>query len=202
MLGIGPLYHFVLRQRLPLGLMRSGWQPWLSTMATNVAMAIVVAMMIWLVGVRPFLLVQLPITFLGASIGVWLFYVQHQFEDTFWDHDENWNFHEAALRGSSHYDLPPVLRWFTANIGVHHVHHLCSRIPYYRLPRVLRDHPQLATVGRLTLLESLQCLRMALWNEEQRRAISFREMRAIARAQAYVSPRSSPAFSAVSRQGH
>jgi acyl-lipid omega-6 desaturase (Delta-12 desaturase) len=79
--------------------------------------------------------------------------------------------------GSSHYDLPRVLRWFTANIGVHHVHHLCSRIPYYRLPRVLRDHPQLAAVGRLTLLESLKCLRMALWNEELRRGISFREMR-------------------------
>jgi acyl-lipid omega-6 desaturase (Delta-12 desaturase) len=82
------------------------------------------------------LLVQLPITLLAGSIGVWLFYVQHQFEDTFWAHDEGWNFHEAALHGSSHYDLPSVLRWFTANIGVHHVHHLCSRIPYYRLPGV------------------------------------------------------------------
>jgi len=180
MFGIGPVYIFVLRQRLPVGLMRSGWQPWASAMATNVAIAILVALLIWLVGVEPFLLVHLPITFLGAAIGVWLFYVQHQFEDTFWDRDENWNFHEAALRGSSHYDLPHVLRWFTANIGVHHVHHLCSRIPYYRLPRVLRDHPQLAAVGRLTLLESLKCLRMALWNEEQRRGISFREMRAIA----------------------
>ena len=102
MFGVGPTYNFVLRNRLPLGLMRSGWQPWLSTMATNIAIAILVATMIWLVGVGPFLLVQLPITFLGASIGVWLFYVQHQFEDTFWDHEENWNFHEAALRGSSH----------------------------------------------------------------------------------------------------
>ena len=161
-------------------MMRSGWQPWASTMATNVAIAILVALLIWLVGVVPFLLVHLPITFLGSAIGVWLFYVQHQFEDTFWDRDKNWNFHEAALRGSSHYDLPHVLRWFTANIGVHHVHHLCSRIPYYRLPQVLRDHPQLAAVGRLTLLESLKCLRMALWNEEERRGISFREMRAIA----------------------
>jgi omega-6 fatty acid desaturase (delta-12 desaturase) len=181
MFGIGPVYNFVLRQRLPLGLMRSGWQPWVSTMATNVAIAILVALLIWLVGVGLFLLVHLPITFLGASIGVWLFYVQHQFEDTFWERDESWNFHEAALRGSSHYHLPLVLRWFTANIGVHHVHHLCSRIPYYRLPRVLRDHPQLAAVGRLTLLESLKCLRMALWNEEQRRGISFREMRTMAR---------------------
>jgi acyl-lipid omega-6 desaturase (Delta-12 desaturase) len=124
----------------------------------------------------PFLLVQLPITLLAGSIGVWLFYVQHQFEDTFWTHDEGWNFHEAALRGSSHYDLPNVLRWFTANIGVHHVHHLCSRIPYYRLPRVLRDHPELAAVGRLTLLESLRCVRMVLWDERRRRLISFREM--------------------------
>ena len=106
--------------------------------------------MIRLVGIGPFLLVHLPATILAASIGVWLFYVQHQFEDTFWAHDEDWDFHEAALRGGSHYDLPGVLRWFTANIGVHHVHHLCTRIPYYRLPRVLRDHSHLATVGRLT----------------------------------------------------
>jgi acyl-lipid omega-6 desaturase (Delta-12 desaturase) len=180
--GVGPVYNFVLRQRLPFGLMRSGWQPWASTMATNVAIAALVATMMWLVGVGPFLLVHLPITFLGAAIGVWLFYVQHQFEETYWARDESWNFHEASLRGSSHYDLPHVLRWFTANIGVHHVHHLCSRIPYYRLPRVLRDHPQLAAVRRLTLWESLKCVRMALWDEEQRRGISFREIGAMTRA--------------------
>jgi omega-6 fatty acid desaturase (delta-12 desaturase) len=181
MFGIGPVYNFGLRQRLPFGLMRGGWEPWVSTMATNIAIALVVALMMWLVGVGPFLLVHLPITFIGGAIGVWLFYVQHQFEETFWERGESWNFHAAALHGSSHYDLPHVLRWFTANIGVHHVHHLCSRIPYYRLQRVLQDHPQLAAVGRLTLLESLKCLRMALWSEEQRRGISFREMRAIAR---------------------
>jgi len=183
MFGVGPAYHFVLRQRLPFGLMRSGWQPWLSTMATNIAIAMLVAIMIWLVGAGPFLLVHVPITFLSASIGVWLFYVQHQFEATFWTHDEGWNFHEAALRGSSHYDLPHVLRWFTANIGVHHVHHLCSRIPYYRLPRVLRDHPQLAATGRLTLLESVTCVRMVLWDEVRQRGISFRDMHAIVRRQ-------------------
>jgi omega-6 fatty acid desaturase (delta-12 desaturase) len=176
MFGVGPAYQFVLLHRLPIGLMRNGWQPWLSTMATNIAIGMLVATMIWLFGVGPFLLVHLPITFFGASIGVWLFYVQHQFEDTFWTHDEGWNFHEAALHGSSHYDLPFVLRWFTANIGVHHVHHLCSRIPYYRLPRVLRDHPQLAAVGRLTLLQSLRCVRMALWDEGRRRGVSFREI--------------------------
>ena len=85
--------------------------------------------------------------------------------------------HEAALYGSSHYDLPGILSWFTANIGVHHIHHLCSRIPYYRLPRALRDHPELRKVSRVTLLQSFACVRLALWDEGRRRLISFREMR-------------------------
>ena len=176
MFGVGPAYLFIVRHRLPVGLMRSGCKFWLSVMATNLAIAVLAATMIWLVGIGPFLLVQLPITILAGSIGVWLFYVQHQFEDTFWARDEEWNFHEAALHGSSHYDLPNILRWFTANIGVHHVHHLSSRIPYYRLPRVLRDHPELAAVRRLTLVQSLRCVRMVLWDESRRRLISFREM--------------------------
>jgi omega-6 fatty acid desaturase (delta-12 desaturase) len=131
----------------------------------------------WLVGVGPFLIVHLPIMLLAASIGVWLFYVQHQFEDTVWAKDRSWNLHDVALRGSSYYDLPRVLHWFTANIGVHHIHHLSSRIPYYRLPRVLRDFPDLRNVSRLTLLESFMCVRLALWDEAQQRLISFREMR-------------------------
>lgn len=177
MFGIGPAYLFIVRHRLPLGMLRSGWQLWLSTMATNIAIAALFATMMWLIGVRSFLLLHMPIMIIAASIGVWLFYVQHQFVDTFWEHDKEWNFHEAALRGSSHYDLPNFLRWFTANIGVHHVHHLCSCIPYYRLLRVLRDHPQLASVGRLTLFQSLRCVRMVLWDERQRQLISFRELR-------------------------
>jgi omega-6 fatty acid desaturase (delta-12 desaturase) len=159
--------------------MRNGWQPWISAMATNLAIAVLVMTVIGLVGIGPFLLVQLPITLLAASIGVWLFYVQHQFEHTFWAHDCDWNFHKAALLGSSHYDLPGVFRWFTANIGVHHVHHLCSGIPYYRLPEVLRDHPQLSAVGRLTLLQSLRCVRKVLWDESRRKLVSFSEIREI-----------------------
>jgi omega-6 fatty acid desaturase (delta-12 desaturase) len=177
MFGFGPAYLFILQFRLPLGLMRAGWMPWLSTMATNVAIAIVVAAMMWLVGVGPFLLVHLPVLLLGASIGVWLFYVQHQFEDTFWAHNPAWNLHEAALHGSSYYDLPGILRWFTANIGVHHVHHLSSKIPFYRLPSVIRDYPELGHIGRLTLLESFRCVRLVLWDESRKRMISFREMR-------------------------
>ena len=178
MFGAGPAYLFFLQHRLPVGLMRGGWQPWASTMATNLAIVLIAATLVWLIGIKAFLLVHLPIALLAATVGVWLFYVQHQFEHTIWEPDAQWNLHEAALQGSSHYDLPAPLRWFTANIGVHHVHHLCSRIPYYRLPRVLRDHAELRDAGRLTLLESFRCVRLVLWDERQRRLVSFRNVRA------------------------
>jgi acyl-lipid omega-6 desaturase (Delta-12 desaturase) len=177
MFGIGPAYLFFLQYRLPIGLMRAGWRPWLSTMVTNLAILLLASIGFWIVGVVPFLLVHLPIMLIGASLGVWLFYVQHQFEDTFWAHDRVWSMHEAALHGSSFYDLPFILRWFTANIGMHHVHHLCSRIPFYRLPRALRHHPDLANIGRLTLGQSLSCVRLVLWDEAARRLISLRELR-------------------------
>jgi omega-6 fatty acid desaturase (delta-12 desaturase) len=177
MFGVGPAYLFLIQHRLPVGLMRQGWLPWLSAMATNLAIAVVAAAMIWLVGLGPFLLVHLPITLLAASIGVWLFYVQHQFENTRWAADGVWNLHEVALHGSSYYDLPTVLRWFTANIGMHHIHHLCSRIPYYRLPLVLRQHPDLGGIGRLTLAGSLGCVRLTLWDEHQQRLVSFNDAR-------------------------
>src|SRR6202047_2325724 len=179
MFGLGPAYLFFLQHRLPVGLMRAGWQPWLSAMATNLSIVLAAAVTMWAAGFGPFLLVQVPVMLISASLGVWLFYVQHQFEDTFWAADKTWNLHEAALRGSSHYDLPIVLRWFTANIGVHHVHHLCSRIPFYRLPLTLRHRPELAGVGRLTLGQSLCCVRLVLWDEAARRLISFRELRTL-----------------------
>jgi len=176
--GFGPAYLFLLQQRLPVGLMRgAGWTPWLSTQATNFAIAAIAALLIWLIGVKAFLLVHLPIMLIAASIGVWLFYVQHQFEDTLWARNREWSLHEAAMHGSSHYDLPPVLRWFTANIGMHHIHHLSSQIPYYRLPRALRDHPELRDISRLTLMDSLRCVRLALWDESRQQLVSFREMR-------------------------
>ena len=178
MFAFGPAYLFLLRHRLPVGRMRQGWQPWLSPMATNLGIIAVVASLIWLVGLVPFLLVQLPITLLASAIGVWLFYVQHQFEGAFWARDKEWSFHEAALRGSSHYNLPRVLRWFTANIGIHHVHHLSSRIPFYRLPEVLQDRPELGELGHLTLAQSLKAVRLVLWDENKSRLVSFKEARA------------------------
>ena len=178
MFGLGPAYLFFLQHRLPVGLMRNGWKPWISTMTTNVAIGAIATLLIWLIGIKAFLLVHLPVMLLAASAGVWLFYVQHQFEHTTWADNDEWKPHDAALHGSSYYDLPAFLHWFTANIGVHHVHHLCSRIPYYRLPRVLQDHPELRNVGRLTLLQSFRCVNLALWDETQRRLVSFREARA------------------------
>lgn len=177
MFGIGPTYLFILRHRLPIGLAREGWAPWVSTMGTNAAITLVVAGLMWWIGVVPFLLVHLPITVVGGAVGVWLFYVQHQFEHTVWAEGRDWSFPTAALYGSSHYDLPAVLRWFTANIGVHHIHHLCSKIPYYRLPLALRQHPELGNVGRLTLGQSFGCVRLVLWDETACRLISFRELR-------------------------
>ncbi len=182
--GIGPAYLFLIQHRLPLGMMTKGWKPWLSTIFTNVGIAALAAGLIWLTGIWDFLMVHLTIAVIAASIGVWLFYVQHQFEHTSWERDADWSHPEAALNGSSHYDLPAVLRWFTANIGIHHVHHLSSRIPYYRLPQVLKDHPELAEVGRLKLLESLWCVRLVLWDEGRKRLVSFREARRNARADA------------------
>ena len=176
MFVVGPAYLFFLRNRLPLGLMQEGWRPWISTQATNAAIALTAAALIWLIGSRAFFLVHMPIMLLAATFGVWLFYVQHQFEDTFWNESRLWNLPEAALHGSSHYDLPQPLRWFTANIGIHHVHHLCSRIPYYRLARVLRHHPELRDIGRLTLPQSLRCIPLVLWDETQRRLVSFEEV--------------------------
>ena len=176
MFGLGPTYVFLLGHRLPLDSMRGGWRPWLSTMATNLAIAVAVGGAMWVGGVGPFLLVQLPISLLAGSIGVWLFYVQHQFEGTFWARSPSWSLREAALRGSSHYHLPGVLGWFTGDIGLHHVHHLNSRIPFYRLRQVLRDHPELNT-HRLSMGQSVKAFRLSLWDETAGRLISFRELR-------------------------
>jgi len=129
------------------------------------------------VGWKAFLLVQLPVSLLAGSVGVWLFYVQHQFEDTYWEHDERWAFVDAGLKGSSYYRLPRLLQWATGNIGLHHIHHLSSRIPNYRLQEAFDENPDLQRVTTLTLWESIRCVRLALWDEAERRLVTFREAR-------------------------
>ena len=182
MFGIGPTWLFLVQQRLPFGVMRGGASPWISTMGTNVVIALLALGLIWMLGLVPFLLIQVPIVLLAGTAGVWLFYVQHQFEQTQWDTKEDWKFEPAALHGSSYYDLPPILRWFTANIGIHHVHHISSRVPFYRLPEVLKDFPELKRIGRISVMQSIEGVKLVLWDEAQRRLISFREARALAAA--------------------
>ena len=177
MFGIGPSYIYLITNRVPCGLMDQGKQYWISAMATNAAMLSILAVIVYFGGWQALFLVFLPTTLIAASIGVWLFYAQHQFEDTEWDQHEDWQLHEAALHGSSHYDLPLILRWFSANIGIHHVHHLYSRIPFYRLPDVLRDHAVLAEGNRMTIRESIATARLHLWDEKTKRLLSFKQAR-------------------------
>ncbi|MFK7879801.1 fatty acid desaturase [Roseobacter sp.] len=174
---LGPAYLFYLENRVPVGQMGEGWRIWLSSMGTNLGVAVTVALIVYFGGLMPLLLVFVPTTLVAATVGVWLFYVQHQFEETHWDQPEDWALHEAALHGSSHYVMPGILQWFTANIGIHHVHHLYSRIPFYRLKEVLRDHSELAEAKRLSIAESIACARLHLWDEKERRLLSFRQMR-------------------------
>ncbi len=169
---LGPSYLFILQNRLPMGLMNAGWRYWTSAMGTNAMIGIALALIIWFGGLLPVLLVFLPTSVIAATIGVWLFYVQHQFEQTHWSKGEEWQLHDAALEGSSHYVLPQPLRWLSGNIGIHHVHHLYSRIPFYRLPEVIRDYPELAEAQRLTIGESFATVKLHLWDEVQGKLIS------------------------------
>ncbi|MEQ9260846.1 MAG: fatty acid desaturase [Roseovarius sp.] len=177
--GVVPFYSFFLQNRLPAGLWRGGWRYWVSALATDAAIFALVAALWALGGWELLVFVYLPTMLLSASAGMWLFYVQHQFEETWWEREEDWQVQEAALHGSSYYVLPPVLNWLTANIGMHHVHHLASRIPFYRLGEALRENEALGRVQRLTLRESLRCARLHLWDERKRRLVSFAEAGAL-----------------------
>ena len=173
MFVIGPIYLFLLRHRLPIGCMKQGRKPWISVLGTNVGIALLFAAMIYLVGWQAFLLIHISVIVLGGAIGVWMFYVQHQFDETHWSENKEWTHANAALHGSSYYDLPKPLMWLTGNIGIHHVHHLSSRIPFHKLPAVLDAHPELKSIGRLTFRESLKCIGLALWDSENRRLVPF-----------------------------
>ena len=175
MFGIGPTYLFVIQHRWPVGAMNKGHIPWVSTLATNAGSVALYGLLIYVFGLKAFLMVQVPIVVIGASIGVWLFYVQHQFEHAHWERADEWQRDNAALHGSSFYDLPRPLMWLTGNIGIHHVHHLSSRIPFHRLPQILKDYPELKEIGRLTFWQSLKCVPLTLWDEQAKRLISFRE---------------------------
>jgi acyl-lipid omega-6 desaturase (Delta-12 desaturase) len=176
MFGLGPTYAMVLQPRLVLRSARPRSRR--SVIATDIALAVVVGGLCWLVGWREFLLVQGPPLLLAGAAGVWLFYVQHQFEDTYWQSAGDWSYADAALRGSSYLRLPRVLQFFSGNIGLHHVHHLSAKVPNYNLQRAHDQNPIFHEVPTLSMWDGMRAVRLKLWDERRRRLVTFAEARA------------------------
>jgi acyl-lipid omega-6 desaturase (Delta-12 desaturase) len=177
MFGIGPIWALMVQPRLVWRSARPRIRR--SVIATNFALAGIVGAICLLVGWREYLLVQMPTALLAGSAGVWLFYVQHQFEDTYWQSAGDWSYADAALQGSSYLKLPKLLQFFTGNIGLHHVHHLSTRIPNYNLQRAHDRNPIFHDVPTLSLWDGLRAVRLKLWDEDRGRLVTFAEARAM-----------------------
>lgn len=171
MLIFGPIFSFIIMNRFtsPHAKKRERW----SVYYTNVALIALVALMSLAIGLKAFVIIQLPVLLMAGSAGVWLFYLQHQYQDVYWERHQNWDFLTAALQGASYYKLPKVLQWFSGNIGFHHIHHLSSRIPNYNLEKCYRDTIELQQIKPITLRESLKSLGYRLYDEKTRKLVSF-----------------------------
>ncbi|MDZ7778440.1 MAG: fatty acid desaturase [Gemmatimonadota bacterium] len=174
---VGPVWQFLVKHRYPADIPRTWKAAWRSVWWTNAALVGVAALVWATIGFERFLLVHAPVFLIATGAGIWLFYVQHQFEHTYWDRHESWDYYDACLHGSSYLMLPRPLQWLTAHIGVHHVHHMSPRIPNYRLQRVHDENPAFHEVTKLRARETLSLLGRTLWDEDERRLVSFRELR-------------------------
>jgi len=168
---VAPLVLFLVLERLPTG--KEGKRERLSVYGTNLALALMILSMSWALGWKAYLLLQLTAVMVAGSAGVWLFYVQHQFEEVYWERGGEWEYEKAALQGSSYYKLPRLLQWFSGNIGFHHIHHLSPRIPNYHLEECHRSEPIFRSVQPLTLLSSLKCFSFRLWDEQRRKMVGY-----------------------------
>jgi omega-6 fatty acid desaturase (delta-12 desaturase) len=175
---IGPTYQFVLKHRFPFDLPFAWKREWASVLWNNLAIALLGWGLVSAFGWRAVLLVEAPILVIAGAAGVFLFYVQHQFEHAYWERQETWSADQAAIAGSSFLDLPRWLHWATGNIGYHHIHHLAAKIPNYRLRACFESSPMLQKAPRLRLPEAFRCVRLKLWDEDRKRLVGFRALRA------------------------
>ncbi|MBS3953993.1 MAG: fatty acid desaturase [Methylomicrobium sp.] len=177
--SVVPLFLFLIIQRFPSPGAKKRERK--SVIYTNLAIAALIILMSMTLGFKAYLLIQLPVIFMAATIGMWLFYVQHQYEDVYWARQQNWDLISSGLEGSSYYKLPKVLQWMAGNIGLHHIHHVRANIPNYNLQRCQNEVPLLQTVKPLTLLESFKSLWLNLWDEERQKLVSFYSIRMLPR---------------------
>ncbi|RKN86349.1 fatty acid desaturase [Paenibacillus ginsengarvi] len=178
MFTIGPIYIFLIDYRFNRP--RAGFKERINTYITNVGIFGGSALLCWMIGWQEFLLIQGPIFFVSGVAGIWLFYVQHQFEESYFAEEKEWDYVKAALHGSSYYKLPRILHWITGNIGFHHIHHLSPRVPNYYLESVHNSNPRLRDVKTITLRTSLESLRFRIWNEQSKKFVGFGEIKKFA----------------------
>ena len=179
MFGLGPIFALVVQPRIVPRAARPRIRR--GVRATNVALLVLVGGLCWLMGWRGYLLVQAPTVLLAGAAGIWLFYVQHQFEDAYWESAASWSYTDAALRGSSYLKLPKVLQFFSGNIGFHHVHHLSARIPSYNLPQAHNENPIFHSVPTVSMTDGLRAVRLKLYDQDGRRMVSFAQARVSSR---------------------
>jgi omega-6 fatty acid desaturase (delta-12 desaturase) len=178
---LAPIFLFVVWQRIPNP--KAGLRERMSVHLTNIALLLIAAGLIGVFGWKAYLIIQLTVLMVAGSTGVWLFYVQHQFEGVYWERGGNWDYATAALKGSSFYKLPRVLQWFSGNIGFHHIHHLSPRIPNYHLEKCHESEPLFQTVKPVTLFSSFKSFTFRLWDEQRRRLVGYGHLRAIRKQQ-------------------
>ena len=173
--GIAPFLVFVFQNRLTKKNMNRKEKWYLHL--TNLALVVAILLLMWAIGWKAYLLIQLPVLYIAAIHGLWLFYVQHQYENVVWKRSNEWNYKDIALEGSSYFRLPKILQWFTGNIGFHHIHHLGPRIPNYKLPICYKENPIFQTVQPITFFSSLRSLKLRLWDEKKSKLVGFNAIR-------------------------
>ena len=185
MFVIGPIYVFLFKNRFNRKNARTKER--LNTYLTNISIAFLVTILCLTIGWKAFLMIQVPIFMISGAAGIWLFFIQHTFEDSYYVEDEQWDYVKAAVEGSSFYKLPKVLQWITGNIGYHHVHHLSPKVPNYKLEAVHNNTPPLQNVPTITLATSIQSLKFGLWDENTNKFVQFKEIKSIAKMKSSVS---------------